>query len=221
MYNNLDDQLKKLVENSLEGPGSAIFHYTSPKIAENIIQSRFLKMQSHHKQNKEDNRELEAGKKLILKYLDEFKCCSQLRDTFQSYLTNGVEVFTSSFSQEQSCRYAKKKYGEHYIEFKECFINKIDGRYYETFANVIYDQNKQALLIKEMFHMYKYSTEEKKETQLALWLSIIIPFFKEQRDHRDNESRISTAHIFKHGKLASQQAVTEIPFENKDIIYHG
>ena len=105
MYNNLDDQLKELVENSLKEPGSAIFHYTSPEIAKVIIHSGFLKMQSHHKQNQQGHRELISGRNLILKYLDEFKCCLQLRDTFCKYISedenhkDGLEIFTSSFSQ--------------------------------------------------------------------------------------------------------------------------
>ena len=68
--------------------------------------------------------------------------------------------------------------------------------------------------------MYESSRDKNKEQDLALWLSIIIPFFKEPRDHPDNESRIVTAHIFKDGKFIFQPAVEEIPFSKKDIIYN-
>lgn len=91
------------------------------------------------------------------------------------------------------------------------------------FGHVIYDRKKQERIISEMIELYEDypNSYDRKLNDLILWLYIVIPFLKEERDHRDNECRIITAHFMDVNnptKVVGKHCATEITFNENDII---
>lgn len=194
---NLDDELKKYVEEAFSAPDGPIYHYT--RDANIILNCGYLKLFSHRGLNEKGNRELKRGVEIIRNKLPEICPTWSIIPIFNDYIDRGIEVYTASFCEDGSSKYASEKYGKHCLEFKAPFLDQFkDLKTFIILGRVKYNRKEQEKIISEILELYEqYPRKSHKELEdLLIWLSICIPFFKEEKDHSDNECRVVTAQIW-------------------------
>ena len=219
---SLDDELKKYVEQAFSAPDASIYHYT--RDASTILNCGYLKLFSHRDLNKKGNRELKRGVEIIQNKLPKIRPTLRI-PIFNAYISRGIEVYTASFCEDGNSKYASGKYGKHCLEFKTPFLEQFkDPETFIILGRVKYNHMEQEKIITEILDLYEqYPRKSPRELEdLLLWLSICIPFFKEEKDHPDNECRIVTARIWSldhPNVLETPECSKRIEFDRDDITY--
>ncbi|HHF7346529.1 TPA: hypothetical protein ACPSKB_002970 [Legionella feeleii] len=217
---NLNNQIKRHIEQSFNTPVKKVYHYTSS--LNEIIRSRYLKFSSHDFLNDRDNRELEASRDLIISHMEKRELLVAVVQVFREYLARGIKIYTVSFCEIQNYDYAKKKYGEECISFKKKFLTRIQTSGAPLIlAQVKYNPVEQRQVISKIFKLYEKSNEANKLATLFLWLSITLPLFKENQDRYDKECRIVSAEIFDrhNGTLITQECPKTVEFNLNEVTY--
>lgn len=218
---SLDAQLKEYVEANFSAPDASIYHYTHHKNVADIQRSGYLNFSSHRYLNNYNNRELKSGVEIIQRQLQKASL-SSLIPTFNDYIDHGLEVYTASFCEEKRSKYAAKKYGNCCIEFKYNFLCQFKNPTTEIIlGRVKYNREEQEAIIMDLIGLYENYPEKSdiQRVDLFLWLSIVIPLLKEQRDYRDKECRLVTAQVWglNDQKLKTTPCAQKIEFNANDI----
>lgn len=215
---SLENELKKYIDTQFVTPESPIYHTTDKTGYEGIIDSKYLKLNSHRNLNQKNpqNDELQPGIKLIksnLKKIKELKISSQI---FNEYTKKGIIFYTCSFSKQPL-----KKYGDFYFEFD---VQPFSNLQKSLFANVEYRWEKQEEIISGIFEIYeKFKKEPDATITLFTYLTIVMPLLKKFRPHaKDEECRLIRAEIFDpDDKLITESVPKQITFLEKHILNHG
>lgn len=218
---SLNEKLNKYVEEAFSAPDASIYHYT--RDANIILNCGYLKLFSHRGLNKKGNRELKRGVEIIRNKLPKICPALSIIPIFNAYIGRGIEVYTASFCEDGNSKYASEKYGKYCLEFKAHFLEQFKAP--ETFiilGRVKYSRKEQEKIIMELLDLYEQYPGKSREQleDLLLWLSICIPFFKEEQDHSDNECRLVTAQIWSLedlNELKTQECPKIVNFDFNDI----
>lgn len=213
---NLDTVLENYVHGSFSKPDNDVFHYTSPASLKKILSSRYLKLHSHKIQNhKADNRELKCAYKCISSEL--VKRAPEYLPIYYSYMANSINVYTVSFCENPKSQHAIKTYGPCCIKFKAQFFKAFENNTHLTFfSSVEYNLPRQRLIIKEMFDFWE-ECRKVDITSLMVWLSLISPLFKENKDNVDEECRLVGIEVWKNNKLLTPKILEMAYFTGNDI----
>lgn len=219
---SLDEKLREYVQDNFTSPDSSIYHYTKPDLGKKIIDSRVLWLSSHLKLNKKNNREFKVGPEIIKNKLKKTSIEKTI-SKFDEYILNGLKGYIASFCKDNNYEHAKTEYGTYCIGFKNSYLQQFRTKNkYVLFGNVIYEKKEQERIISEMIQLHEEYQDYpgKKLEDLMIWLSIVIPFLKEEVDHHDNECRIVTAEIMDKNdphRVVGQSCIKEIKFGKNDI----
>lgn len=148
----------------------------------------------------------------------------KLLSTFK-FISYGIKIYIASFCEKSKYDYASKKYGTDCISFKKKFLTNFKNNKSSMFlSRVNYSHIDQKRIISKMFKFYDKSNEMERDKLVTLftWLSVVMPLFKENKDHLDNECRIVSAEIYNPHtqQLLTQECQKEIKFELSDIIIY-
>ena len=136
---------------------------------------------------------------------------------FYNFIEKGIKVYTVSFCENPKSQHAIKTYGPRCIRFKTQFFKAFDNdSTLHFFSRVEYNLLRQKMIIQEMFDFWE---EYKKVdiTSLMVWLSIISPLLKENRDKRDEECRLVGIEVWKNNKLRTPKILEMAYFTDNDI----
>ncbi len=218
---NLNEALQKYVNENFDSPDGAIYHYTSPEAIKIIQNCKFLKLSSHHFLNNKDkdNQELKTGVDIINKRLSKSSIFNY-QHRFEEYIREGIIFYTSSFCKNEQSNHALKKYGMIRVEFDSEFLRLFTTKKRVTlFGSVKYEKWEQERIISDMFGLYedynKFSLDPIED--LLVWVHVVLPLFKEDKNYEDNECRIVQAEIWKNGILWTPLCSKKIEFLNGNI----
>lgn len=207
---SLDDMLRVYVEATFETPRENIYHFTNS--LEAIKRSTHIKLSLNQDLSKKGHQELVASKHLIMKKMSRIKALKELIPRFKEYIRDGIQVYTLSCCEgnknNQLTRYGK----ESLVLLKELIPQYLDENQL-LLVKVVYDPRKQKRIIDKIFNLYKKATNNNKQTDLFLWLSIIMPLFKTVRFRSENECRFISIQILSRGtqELATRESLKQIP----------
>lgn len=139
-------------------------------------------------------------------------------------MQKGLRGYIASFCEDNNYEHAKINYGIYCLGFKKNYLQQFrSNKTHILLGHVKYEKNEQEKIISEMVQLHEECHDDPttKLEDLMIWLSIVMPFLKEEIDQRDNECRIVTAQIMDKNnpnKVIGSSCIKEISFNKNDII---